>query len=84
MSLILVKTKVGHGCHCRVRKNVSNFMIELGCGRTIPMHHGSDRLLFLRLFLGVICCQGFAEGFTSAPHSSQISEMDEIGITVPK
>jgi len=58
MSLILVKTKVGHGCHCRVRKNVSNFMIELACGWTIPMHHGSDRPLFLRLFMGVTCCQG--------------------------
>ncbi len=84
MSLILVKTKVGHGCRCRLRKNVSNFMIELACGGTIPMHHGSDRPSFLRLFLGSDLLPRFAEGLTSAPHSSQISEMDEIGIKVPK
>jgi hypothetical protein len=29
------------------------------------MHRGSDRPLFLRPFLGVICCQRFAEGLTS-------------------
>jgi hypothetical protein len=80
MSLILVKTKVGHGCQCRVRKNVSNFMIELGCGRTIPMHHGSDHLLFLRLFLGVICCQGLQKAWLQRHTAQKFQKWMKLGL----